>query len=91
VRAAEIGKIAQAVQYQAKPIIGVHRRGAKYDANVDNGMDRPAAPSLTVNAAGVNEKSMMPTFESSAEATNIWPKNDRREVVFIGRSLTAVL
>jgi hypothetical protein len=33
---------------------------------------------------------MMSTFESSAEATNIWPKKDRREVVFISRSLIAV-
>jgi hypothetical protein len=36
-----MGKIAKLIQYDAKPVVGVHRRGAKYHANADSGMDRP--------------------------------------------------
>jgi hypothetical protein len=96
VQAAKISKIAKSIQSDARPISGVHRRGAKYGPTPT--MTVPSwfpkvtvVPSLAVNAAGVNAKPMMPTFESSAEATNIWPKNNRQEVVFIGRSPTAVL
>jgi hypothetical protein len=54
-------------------------------------MDRRVVPDLTVNAAGVNAKSTMPTFESSTKAKNTSPKNDRQEVGFIGSPPIAVL